>query len=120
MQEEERIHAISKLKSITRSQHSDRAIRELQKHTNPRFFRSKNDLSSTRNNTERYLDQSHKTQEYIEDETEDHIEDETEEHIENTTEEHIEDETEDHIENETEEHIENETEDHIEDEHDDD
>ncbi len=104
MQEQERIDAITKLKSITRSQHSDRALKELQKHAKP-IYRHKEDLNSkTKERTEVHSDH--------ESEVDDHIEDETEDHIESETEDHIEDETEDHIENETE--------DHIEDEHDDD
>jgi len=125
MQEEERIDAITKLKSITRSQHSYRAIRELQKHANPTCTYKGKVFSTTKECTddvrsghkseaEDYIEDE--SEEHIEDESEDHIEDETEEHLENETEDHIEDETEDHIEDETEDHIEDETEDHIEDE----
>lgn len=112
MQEKERIDAITKLRSITQSSHSDRAIKELQKHTKPKYHLNSERVSKTKERTE--IEYEH------EDEAEDHIEDESEDHIEDETEDHIEDETEDHIENETEDHIENETEDHIEDEHDDD
>lgn len=112
MQEKERIDAITKLRSITQSSHSDRAIKELQKHTKPKYHHTSERVSNNKERTE--IEYEH------EDEAEDHIEDESEDHIEDETEDHIEDETEDHIENETEDHIENETEDHIEDEHDDD
>ncbi len=120
MQEEERIEAITKLRSITQSRHSDRAIKELQKHTKPKYTDSSERVSRTKERTEIHLEHENEAEDHIEDESEDHIEDETEDHIENETEDHIEDETEDHIENETEDHIEDETEDHIEDEHDDD
>ena len=112
MQEAERIDAISKLKSITRSKHSARALSELKSNHNiertKKYRRIKKEYEP-RDDHENY-----------EVETENHIEDESEDHIENETEDHIENETEDHIENETEDHIEDETEDHIEDEHDDD
>ena len=128
MQEEERIDAITKLKSITRSQHSDRALRELEKHTKPKYIHKDHEISKTKERTEVHSEEDHEvedhmeseTEDHVEDETEDHIEDETEDHIEDETEDHIEDETEDHIEDETEDHIEDETEDHIEDETDDD
>ena len=120
MQEKERIDAITKLKSITQSRHSDRAIKELQKYTKPKYDHKSERVSKTKERTEIEYEHEHEAEDHIEDESEDHIEDETEDHIENETEDHIEDETEDHIENETEDHIENETEDHIEDEHDDD
>ena len=144
MQEAERIEAITKLRSITQSRHSDRAIRELQDHARPRYHRNSERVSRTKERNERRSEREYETEDHIEDETEDHIEDETEDHIESETEDHmesevedhiedeteeniesevedhIEDETEEHIENETEDHIEDETEDHIEDEHDDD
>jgi hypothetical protein len=116
MQETERIDAITKLRSITQSRHSDRAIKELQRHTKPRHSRSREILSKTKERTEKQFTQENEAEDHIEDETEDHIEDETEDHIEDETEDHIENETEDHIENETEDHIEDETEDHIENE----
>ena len=96
MQEEERISAIRKLKSITRSQHSNRALKELRDHSRPTYTKKIRRVKKTRERTE-----SHDKQE-------------------NDIEDHIETETEDNIENETEDHIEDETEDHIEDEHDDD
>ena len=120
MQETERLEAITKLKSITQSRHSDRAIKELKKHAHPKFHRNQKDLFITKKSIERHLDKTHKIQEYIEDESENHIENETEEQIEDETEDHIENTTQEHIEDENEDHIENETEDHIEDEHDDD
>ncbi|MEN8726860.1 MAG: hypothetical protein ABF276_02745 [Sulfurovum sp.] len=128
MQEEERIDAISKLKSITRSQHSDRALKELKTHARPSYTHRERVISKTKRRTEVHSERESEmedhieseTEDHIENETEDHIESETEDHIENETEDHIENETEDHIEDETEEHIEDETEDHIEDEHDDD
>ena len=128
MQDEERINAITKLRTITQSKHSDRAIKELQKYAKPRYPRNRERISKTKERTEVHPDdeteiEDHvegETEDQIEDETEDHIEDETEDHIEDETEDHIEDETEDHIEDETEDHIEDETEDHIEDETDDD
>jgi hypothetical protein len=136
MQEAERIDAITKLKSITQSRHSDRAIKELQKYAKPKYHHNSERVSKSKERTEieyeldddaedHIEDESEQhiedeTEDHIESETEDHIEDETEDHIEDETEDHIEDETEDHIESETEDHIEDETEDHIEDEHDDD
>ena len=116
MQEEERIDAITKLKSITQSQHSNRALKELQKHARPNASRRSEVISKTKERTEVEGHMESETEDHIEDETESHIEDETEDHIEDETESHIEDETEDHIEDETESHIEDETEDHIEDE----
>ena len=112
MQEEERIDAITKLKSITQSQHSGRAIKELQKYAKPRYPHNREGVSKTKERTEIHLEQENEAEDHIEDETEDHIEDETEDHIEDETEDHIEDETEDHIEDETEDHIEDETDDH--------
>ena len=128
MQEEERIDAITKLKSITRSQHSNRALNEMKRHTRPTSSHRREVISKTKERTEVHSDdetevEDHmesETEDHVEGETEDHIEDETEDHIEDETEDHIEDETEDHIEDETEDHIEDETEDHIEDETDDD
>lgn len=135
MQEEERIDAITKLKTITQSRHSDRAIKELQKYAKPKYRYNDERNAKTKERTRIEYDQEDtedhmedeseehiegETEDHIEDETEDHIEDETEDHIEDETEDHIESETEEHIENETEDHIENETEDHIEDEYDDD
>ena len=128
MQEEERIDAITKLRSITQSQHSDRAIKELQKYAKPKHPYRNDIISRTKERTEIHSEHENEAEDHIEDESEEHIEDETEDHIEVETEEHIEDETEDHIEEETEDHIEietedhieDETEDHIEDEHDDD
>ena len=124
MQEEERIDAITKLKSITQSRHSDRAIRELQQYTKPRHIRHREMISHVKKRPEIHRDHENETEDHIENETEDHmenevedrIEDEAEEHIESEVEDHIEDETEDHIENETEDHMENEVEDRIEDE----
>lgn len=112
MQEEERIDAITKLKSITRSQHSNRALSELKEHARPTDTHRRGVISKTKERTE--VNSEHET------EVEDQIESETEEHVEDEAENHIEDETEDHIENETEDHIEDETEDHIENESDDD
>lgn len=112
MQEAERIDAISKLKSITQSNHGDRAIKELQKYTKPKYHHDSERASKTKVRTE--IEYEH------ENEAEDHIEDESEQHIEDETEDRIEDETENQIEHETEDHIEDETEEHIEDEHDDD
>ncbi|MEA2049051.1 MAG: hypothetical protein U9O64_11480 [Campylobacterota bacterium] len=100
MQEEERISAIHKLKSITRSQHSNRALKELRNHSRPTYTKKIRRIHKTQERTERHAKQ--------ENDLEDHIQNETEEQIEN--------ETEDHIETE----IEDEVEDHIEDEHDDD
>ena len=116
MQEEERIDAITKLRSITQSRHSDRAIRELQQHAKPRDMHHRNITSKIKRRTETHIHREHETEDNIESEVEDHIEDETEDHIENETEDHMESDVEDHIENETEEHIESEVEDHIEDE----
>lgn len=119
MQEEERIDAITKLKSITQSQHSNRALKELQKHARPNTSRRSEVISKTKERTEVYSEDESEVEDHVESETEEHIEDETEDHIEDETEDHIEDETESHIEDETEDHIEDETEDHIEDESDD-
>jgi len=116
MHEKERIMAITKLKSITRSKHSTRALEELQSHANPTYThkvraRPNIDIKKENEIEDHVISE---TEDHIENETEDHIENETEDHIENETEDHIENETEDHIENETEDHIENETEEHIE------
>ncbi len=116
MKEEERIDAIRKLKSITRSQHSERALKELRHNARPNDSKKIRTIQKTHEKPEMYSKQETEIEDHIESETEEHIENETEEHIENETEDHIENETEDHIENETEDHIENETEDHIEDE----
>jgi hypothetical protein len=137
MNETARIDAITKLKSITRSEHSEKAIKELKHRVRRTYVRqicktNKNKERCERNEIlrqEKYEDEievdienetENQAEEGIENETEESIENETEESIENETEESIENETEESIENETEEHIENETEDHIEDEHDDD
>jgi hypothetical protein len=103
MQEEERIKALQKLKSITKSKHADKALKELTQRTKRHPLKQQtqrkehsNSLLHTNNETE------------------------TEESVENQTEESVENEAEDNIENETEENIENETEDNIEDEHDED
>ena len=129
MNEAARIDAITKLKSITKSEHSQRAIKELKHRVRQTYVKQ---LCKSKRNQERCerneIRQHHKYENEmevdIENETEnqaeDNIENETEESIENETEESIENETEESIENETEESIENETEDHIEDEHDDD
>lgn len=111
MQEAERIDAITKLKIITRSQHSDRALKELQKHAKPTYKYKDHEISKTKERTEVHSEQENEVEDHIESETEDYIEDETEDHIEDTTEDHIEDETEDHIEDATEDHIEDETDD---------
>ena len=137
MNEAARIDAITKLKSITQSEHSKKAINELKHRVRQSYIKQ---ICKTKKNQERCekdeILRHHKyeneiemnfenetenlAEENIENETEESIENETEESIENQTEESIENETEESIENETEEHIENETEDHIEDEHDDD
>jgi hypothetical protein len=88
MQEEERIDAITKLKSITRSQHSNRALSELKKHARPTSTQKREVISKTKE----------KTEVHSEHEIEDHVEDATEEHVENATEDQIENETEDQIE----------------------
>jgi len=95
MKEEERIDAITKLKSITRSRHSSRALKELKDSSRPVQGNKTRALSTSRNKTEVHLDQEDETEDHIEDETEDHIEDETEDHIEDETEDHIEDEHDD-------------------------
>lgn len=100
MKEEERIDAITKLKSITRSQHSNRALNELKKHARPIDTHRREVISKTKDKTE--VNSEHET------EVEDYMESETEEHIEDGTEDHIEDETEDHVENATEDQIEDE------------
>lgn len=78
MQEEERIDAITKLKSITQSKHTSRALKEL-----------KDNTESAHQNT------IHTKSKYEQNGIEDRIEDETEDHIENETEDHIEDEHDD-------------------------
>ena len=105
MQEEERIHAITKLQSITQSKHADKAMREIRTH-----------IKQRQTTEQRRVKIKHR--EDREDETENSIENEDslEDEIENETEDSVEDE----VENETEDHIENEIEDHEEDEHDDD
>ena len=111
MHEKERIIAIRKLQSMTRSKYSNRVIEELErhdKHPNMRNVRVRPNVAIKREN---------EIEDQVVNTTENHIENETEDHIENETEDHIENETEDHIENETEDHIEDETEDHIEDDH---
>jgi len=137
MNENARIDAITKLKSVTRSEHSQKAIKELRHRTRQTYIKqvcktNKNKERCERNAILRHQkyeneidvdienETENRAEEGIENETEESIENETEESIENETEESIENETEDSIENETEDHIENETEDHIEDEHDDD
>lgn len=137
MNEAARIDAITKLKSITRSEHSQKAIKELKDHERQTYFKQicktkRNQESCERNELfghQKYENDieidieneaENHTDEGVEDEMEESIENETEESIENETEESIENETEESIENETEESIENETEDHLEDEHDDD
>ena len=114
MQEEERIDAITKLRSITQSRHSERAIKELQHRARPRDIHRREIHSKIRKRSEIQIDQENETEDHMESEVEEHIEDETEDHIESEVEDHIEDETEDHIESEVEDHIEDETEDHIE------
>jgi hypothetical protein len=100
MQEEERIDAITKLKSITRSQHSTRALNELQKHARPTDAHRREVIPKTKERTEVNSEHETEVEDYMESGTEDHIEDETEEYIENETEDHIEDETENQIEDE--------------------
>ncbi len=129
MNEDARIDAITKLKSITQSEHSEKAIKELKHRVRQTYVRqicktNKNKERCERNEILRHHKYEDEIEVDIENETENQaeegVEDEIEESIENETEESIENETEESIENETEEHIENETEDHIEDEHDDD
>jgi hypothetical protein len=129
MNETARIDAITKLKSITQSEHSQKAIKELQHRVRRTYVKqlcktNKNKERCERNEILRQEKYDDEIEVDIENETEkqaeESIENETEESIENETEESIENETEESIENETEDHIEDETEDHIEDEHDDD
>ena len=51
MQEEERIDAITKLKTITQSQHSGRAIKELQKYAKPKYPHDRDRISKTKERT---------------------------------------------------------------------
>jgi hypothetical protein len=125
MNENARIDAITKLKSVTRSENSQKAIKELRHRTRQTYIKqvcktNKNKERCERNTILRHQKYENEIDVDIENETEESIENETEESIENETEESIENETEESIENETEDHIESETEDHIEDEHDDD
>lgn len=120
MQEEERISAIHKLKSVTRSKHTNRALKELRDHSRPTYTKKIRRVQRSKERIERYTKRENDLEDHMESETEEQIENETEDHIETETEDHIENETEDYIETETEDHIEDEVEDHIEDEHDDD
>lgn len=121
MNEAARIDAITKLKSVTQSEHSQKAIKELEHRVRQTYVKQ---ICKTNRNKERCeKDEIFRHKKYdneieldIEHETENHAE----EGVENETEENIENETEESIENETEDSIENETEDHMEDEHDDD
>ena len=129
MNEEARINAITKLKSITHSEHTQKAIKELKQHAKSTNVKQickthKYKERCEKNELFRHHKDKYELESGIENETENHaeegIENEVQESIENETEEHIENETEESIENETEDHIEDETEDHMEDEHDDD
>lgn len=100
MKEEERIDAITKLKSITQSQHSNRALSELKEHARPTDTHRRGVISKTKERTEVNSEHETEVEDHMESETEDHMESETEDHIEDATEEHIEDETEDQIEDE--------------------
>jgi len=133
MNEAARIDAITKLKSITQSEHSQKAINELKHRVRQSYVKQ---ICKTKRNQERCekdeilrhhkyenemeVDFENETEnqaeEGIENETEESIENQTEESIENETEESIENETEESIENETEESIENQTEESIENE----
>jgi len=121
MNEASRIDAITKLKSITKSEHSQKAINELKHHIRQSYIKQ---ICKTKKNQERCEKDAILRHPKYENETEADFENETEdqaeEGIESETEETIENQTEESIENETEESIENETEDHIEDEHDND
>lgn len=129
MNEAARIDAITKLKSITQSEHGQKAIKELKHRARQTYIKQicktkRNQERCERNELVRHQKYENDIEIDIENEAENHteegVEDEIEESIENETEESIENETEESIENETEESIENETEDHLEDEHDDD
>ncbi|MDM5271982.1 hypothetical protein PGH07_07310 [Sulfurovum sp. zt1-1] len=126
MRDQERMTAISKLKSITNSQHSHQVIKEIKQASGAKPAKKERTFSYIKKRMKREEKTDHTIQNEIkaniEADSEEHIENETEDHVENEAEDHIENETEDHIENETEDHIEDETEDHIEDEneHDDD
>lgn len=113
MNEAARIDAISKLKSITQSEHSQKAINELKHRVRRSYIKQ---ICKTKKNQERCEKDAILRDHKYENEIEVDFENETE----NQAEEGIENETEESIENQTEESIENETEDHIEDEHDDD
>lgn len=92
MKEKERMDAITKLKSITRSQHSNRAFKELQKHARPTSTQRREMISKTKERTEVHSEHETEVEDRMESETEDHAEDATEEQIENEMEDHIEDE----------------------------
>lgn len=100
MKEEERMDAITKLKAITRSQHSNRALKELEKHARPTSTQRREMISKTKERTEVHSEHEAEAEDQMKSETEDHAENATEEQIENEMEDHIEDETEDHIEDE--------------------
>ena len=91
MQEQERIKAMTKLKSITKSKYADKVLKELTKH-------SRREVSKQRSHQREHISHDNEIQNNIENEIEEQVKNETEEHIENETEEQVENETEDHIE----------------------
>jgi len=99
MKEEERIHAITQLKSITQSKYGDRALREIKTHTQRTQHKEDKDEQK-----EKFNERDNEDTEDANNETENDIEDE----VGNETEDEIENDIEDEVENETEDEIENE------------
>jgi hypothetical protein len=107
MKEEERIHAITQLKSITRSKYGDRALREIKTHAKrPQHKEDKNERRDASN--ERDSGDTEDANNENENNVEDEVGDETEDEIENDIEDEVEDETENEIENDIEEEAEDE------------
>jgi len=82
MQEEERISAIGKLKSITRSKHSERALKELRTYSHPTYLKKIRKVDKTQKPREHHAKQKNDLEEQIENETEEHIETEIEDEVE--------------------------------------
>lgn len=140
MQEKERIDAMSKLQSITRSKHANKAFKELRGHHKSReakeHVRKKSSHikqnieheedadENVENTTETSVENQteNETESQTETETENETENQTENSVENNTEDSVQEQTQEQTTNETENHVEqeNETEDHEEEEHDND
>ncbi|MEY3090978.1 MAG: hypothetical protein RL113_1294, partial [Pseudomonadota bacterium] len=98
MHEIERIDAIRKLKSITKSENGESVLKALRDHVERSSHRERETIQRHEINEKYEQEDRYEAEDHIENDAENHIDDATEDHIEDETEDHIEDETEDHIE----------------------